>query len=80
MSEVTVEITSVDDWKALYIDGDKKLSGHSLPIWEIFEELSKAGLLENVMFLQTDYCGTKVEDDLFYTGDFPQKRWEIKEI
>lgn len=80
MSEVTVEITSVDDWKALYIDGDKKLSGHNFPVREIFEQLAKAGLLENVIFLESDYCGTAVEDDLFYTGDFPQKRWEIKEI
>lgn len=80
MSEVIIEIVKIDDWAALYIDGDKKLEGHSIRTDDLFEAMEESGLLENISFKTTWFDGTELETRMMENGEeFPQKRWHIKE-
>lgn len=75
MSDVTIEIVAIDDWQALYIDGDKKVEGHSVRTDDVFEALQESGHFDGFQFQTTWLDGTDFEERMMENGDeFPQKR------
>ena len=72
MGNVKITVVKGDDWEALYIDGQKKAEGHSIPDWEFMQALNDAGF-------EFDYETPWVKTDWLWDNGspLPEKLWDI---
>lgn len=59
-----IEIFSVDDWAKLFVDGELKMSAHSISVADIFEILDLDARIQRAE-------GTALEAYAEVYGDFP---------